>query len=81
MWHPDYLVARYGGDEFVALCLGPLDKLEAQIIQLAQDLSQLTPAIQFSYGIAQYQHDWQSAFKLADSNMYHQKRLKKAAAK
>ncbi|WP_445773605.1 sensor domain-containing diguanylate cyclase [Shewanella sp.] len=81
MWHPDYLVARYGGDEFVALCLGPLDKLEAQIIKLAQDLSQLTPAIQFSYGIAQYQHDWQSAFKLADSNMYHQKRLKKAAAK
>ncbi|MCL1114235.1 sensor domain-containing diguanylate cyclase [Shewanella basaltis] len=81
MWHPDYLVARYGGDEFVALCLGPLDKLEAQITQLAQDLSQLTPAIQFSYGIAQYQHDWQSAFKLADSNMYHQKRLKKAAAK
>ena len=77
MWHPDFLVARYGGDEFVALCRGPVETLEEQIKRLQQELSQLTPAIQFSYGIAQYQQNWQSAFKMADNNMYQQKRLKK----
>lgn len=77
MWHPNFLVARYGGDEFVALCRGPIETLEAQINQLQQDLALLTPSIHFSYGIAQYQQDWQMAFKQADSNMYQQKRLKK----
>lgn len=79
MWHPQYLLARYGGDEFIALCCGPIDTLEQKIIQLQQDLMALTPPIRFSYGFAQYKEDWQSAFKQADHNMYSQKRLKKSS--
>ncbi|MGX9461444.1 sensor domain-containing diguanylate cyclase [Shewanella sp. A14] len=77
LWHPHFLVSRYGGDEFVALCSGTEDGLHQQIAQIQSDLAQLTPPIRFSYGIAQYQQDWSSAFKQADNNMYHQKRLKK----
>ncbi|WP_443019402.1 sensor domain-containing diguanylate cyclase [Shewanella sp. SG41-4] len=77
IWHPHFLVARYGGDEFIALCHGPIDVLEQQITQLQHDLALLTPAINFSYGFAQYNQDWASAFKQADNNMYSQKRLKK----
>ncbi|GGP48916.1 GGDEF domain-containing protein [Shewanella algicola] len=76
IWHPAFLVARYGGDEFIALCHGPLETLETQIIQIQKELSQLSSAIYFSYGIAQYQQDWNKSFKQADSNMYQQKRLK-----
>ncbi|WP_352289732.1 diguanylate cyclase domain-containing protein, partial [Psychrobacter sp. GW64-MNA-CIBAN-0177] len=54
MWHPHFLVARYGGDEFIALCRGPIDVLEQQITQLQHDLTLLNPAIHFSYGLAQY---------------------------
>ncbi|MCT8988238.1 GGDEF domain-containing protein [Shewanella phaeophyticola] len=67
---------RYGGDEFVALCYDPLETLETQITQIQKELGQLSPAIYFSYGIAQYQQDWSKSFKQADSNMYQQKRLK-----
>jgi diguanylate cyclase (GGDEF)-like protein len=77
MWHPHFLVARYGGDEFIALCRGPIDVLEQQITQLQHDLTLLNPAIHFSYGLAQYNQDWSNAFKQADNNMYSQKRLKK----
>jgi diguanylate cyclase (GGDEF)-like protein len=77
MWHPHFLVARYGGDEFVALCRGPIDILEQQITQLQQDLAACVHGIHFSYGFAQYNQDWESAFKQADNNMYSQKRLKK----
>jgi diguanylate cyclase (GGDEF)-like protein len=77
MWHPHFLVARYGGDEFIALCRGPIDVLEQQITQLQHDLTLLNPVIHFSYGLAQYNQDWSNAFKQADNNMYSQKRLKK----
>jgi diguanylate cyclase (GGDEF)-like protein len=77
MWHPHFLVARYGGDEFIALCRGPIDVLEQQEIQLQHDLALLSPANHFSYGFAQYDQDWANAFKQADNNMYSQKRLKK----
>jgi diguanylate cyclase (GGDEF)-like protein len=77
IWHPQYLLARYGGDEFVALCCGPRDILEQQIIQVQQDLAASIPAICFSYGVAEFKQDWQSAFKQADNNMYQQKRQKK----
>nr|WP_303648567.1 sensor domain-containing diguanylate cyclase [Shewanella metallivivens] len=80
IWHPAFLVARYGGDEFIALCHGPLEILETQITQIQKELSQLTPAIYFSYGIAQYQQDWSKSFKQADNNMYQQKRLKSQGA-
>ncbi|MGI2179268.1 sensor domain-containing diguanylate cyclase [Shewanella frigidimarina] len=80
MWHPHFLVARYGGDEFIALCRGPIDVLEQQVIQLQHDLALLSPAIHFSYGFAQYDQDWANAFKQADNNMYSQKRLKKQLA-
>ncbi|AZG71525.1 sensor domain-containing diguanylate cyclase [Shewanella livingstonensis] len=79
LWHADFLVARYGGDEFVALCRGPIEAIELQIKQLQQDLAACSPAIHFSYGFAQYDQDWTSAFKQADNNMYSQKRLKKRA--
>jgi diguanylate cyclase (GGDEF)-like protein len=77
LWHPHFLVARYGGDEFIVLCRGPINILEQQITQLQNDLSQLNPAIYFSYGFAQYDQDWANAFKQADHNMYSQKRMKK----
>ncbi|MCL1151992.1 sensor domain-containing diguanylate cyclase [Shewanella ulleungensis] len=77
LWHPHFLVARYGGDEFIVLCRGPINILEQQITQLQNDLSQLDPAIYFSYGFAQYDQDWANAFKQADHNMYSQKRMKK----
>lgn len=77
MWHPQFLVARYGGDEFVALCHGPIEVLIQQITQMQDELTQLTPAIHFSYGVAQYDKDWENAFKQADNNMYSQKKLKK----
>jgi diguanylate cyclase (GGDEF)-like protein len=80
LWHPEFLVARYGGDEFVALCRGPIDTLEQQVTQLQQDLAACVHGIHFSYGFAQYDQDWESAFKQADNNMYTQKRLKKWSA-
>ncbi|GAA0780742.1 GGDEF domain-containing protein [Shewanella aestuarii] len=77
MWHPQFLVARYGGDEFVALCHGRIEVLTQQIIQMQDALIQFTPAIHFSYGIARYEQDLESAFKQADNKMYSQKKLKK----
>ena len=81
MWHPQFLVARYGGDEFVALCHGPIEILMRQMTKMQDELTQLTPAIHFSYGLAQYEQDWESAFKQADNNMYSQKEFKKTASK
>ena len=80
LWHSEFLLARYGGDEFVALCRGPIETIEKQISQLQQDLAALSPGIHFSFGIAHYVQDWASAFKQADNNMYIQKGLKKRPA-
>jgi len=80
LWHSEFLLARYGGDEFVALCRGPIEIIEKQISQLQQDLAALSPGIHFSFGIAHYVQDWASAFKQADNNMYIQKGLKKRPA-
>ncbi|MGS0691259.1 sensor domain-containing diguanylate cyclase [Shewanella sp. 30m-9] len=88
-WHSKHLIARYGGDEFVALCHGPLEQLEEDLKQIRQMLAEQhlsdkpayksMPDIQFSYGIADYQGDLNTSFKAADRLMYQHKRGKKAS--
>ncbi|MGB0894004.1 MAG: sensor domain-containing diguanylate cyclase [Parashewanella sp.] len=79
-WGKDGLVGRFGGDEFVFVSYGPLtdvrSKMKSLQTQLLQDCD-----IQFSYGIAEYDNNWQQAFKNADMEMYLQKRAKKSARK
>ena len=72
------LIGRFGGDEFVLIAYGPLGKLKLQIEQVQQALNH-SADIQFSYGIAAYEDNWQQAFKQADADMYLQKRSKKNA--
>ncbi|MCL1110811.1 sensor domain-containing diguanylate cyclase [Shewanella schlegeliana] len=85
-WHLKHLVARYGGDEFIALCHGPLSQIEDELNQIQQALAtqySLEKAagkqaieVKFSFGIASYSHKWSQCFKAADDNMYQQKRRK-----
>ncbi|GIU18350.1 sensor domain-containing diguanylate cyclase [Shewanella sp. MBTL60-007] len=85
-WHPKHLVARYGGDEFIALCYGPICEIEDDLNRIQQILaaqySQEKTAgrqaieVKFSFGIASYSRGWSRCFKIADDNMYQQKRKK-----
>ncbi|MCL1058901.1 sensor domain-containing diguanylate cyclase [Shewanella gelidimarina] len=75
-WHQKQLVARYGGDEFIALCHGPLERIESEIIAIETDLSE-QGAVSFSYGIEQYNGQWNKTLKAADEAMYRNKRGKK----
>ena len=90
-WHKQYLVARYGGDEFIVLCHGPLEKVEADLTLMQQALTEqqsgLSPhtsgnfsqSISFSYGIAKFQGNLAASFKTADDIMYRNKRLKQSS--
>lgn len=75
-WHQKQLVARYGGDEFIALCHGPLERIESEIIAIEDDLSE-QGAVSFSYGVEQYNGQWNKTLKAADEAMYRNKRGKK----
>lgn len=77
-WFEHHLVARYGGDEFVALCHGPKEVLVQQLDNIQKQLQNLTPQISFSYGISEYHLNWNHAFKEADLIMYANKRAKKS---
>ena len=77
-WQNDSLIGRFGGDEFVVVTYGPLAKIKYEIEELQKELIQ-NIGVQFSYGIASFKQDWQSAFKEADSEMYLQKRAKKSS--
>ncbi|RYV01055.1 deoxyguanosinetriphosphate triphosphohydrolase [Shewanella sp. OPT22] len=79
-WQNESLIGRFGGDEFVVVTYGPLAKIKFELEQLQKDLIQGL-GVQFSYGIAAFKQDWQSAFKDADSEMYLQKRAKKNSLK
>lgn len=88
LWHPKHLVARYGGDEFIALCHGPLEQIEKELKLIRQMLAEqyLSESgaaeqnagikVEFSFGIAKYCGDWNNCFKTADDYMYQNKRLK-----
>ncbi len=91
-WHKQHLIARYGGDEFIALCHGPKVQIEADLQQLEHALleteitqptadAQPHSTISFSYGIANYHGHLDASFKIADKMMYQNKRLKQSAAK
>ncbi len=75
-WHENHLVARYGGDEFIAVCHGPLEKIMADLNEIQQQLDSEISKVQFSYGIAEYSNNWQQAFRSADNEMYKHKRSK-----
>ena len=91
-WHSKHLIARYGGDEFIALCHGPQTQIEAEIQQIKQTLqdkmatdaaetqqTNVTPLISFSYGIADYQGLLDASFKAADRALYQNKYLKQSS--
>ena len=74
-WHEKQLVARYGGDEFIALCHGPLERVENEISHIETALSE-RGGISFSYGIEQYHGQLNKTIKAADEAMYRHKRAK-----
>jgi len=78
-WHEHQLVARYGGDEFIAICHGPLDKIMTDLAEIQQELDSEMSKVQFSFGVAEYTNNWQQAFRTADIGMYDRKRSKKNA--
>ncbi|WP_372871722.1 diguanylate cyclase domain-containing protein, partial [Shewanella sp.] len=80
LWHGKALVSRFGGDEFVVLSQGPEDRLRASLNSLLQELENEAIPVGFSYGIAPYASDWESAFSDADKAMYTQKFQRKQAA-
>lgn len=79
MWSPQFPVARYGGDEFVALLQGDEATLTTQLEALEIKMKEQSPPISFSYGIAEYFFNWEKSFKEADLRMYSAKRAKKLA--
>ncbi|QQX82479.1 diguanylate cyclase [Shewanella sp. KX20019] len=74
-WHDKQLVARYGGDEFIALCHGPLERINNEINAIEKALEQ-QGLVSFSYGIEQYNGQWNKTFKAVDEAMYRNKRDK-----
>jgi diguanylate cyclase (GGDEF)-like protein len=81
-WQNKGLISRFGGDEFVALCHGPLAQLEHDLENIRRTLHQGSElSLGFSYGITPFETDWLQSFKTADQAMYEQKRAKKKAIK
>ncbi|MCL1048748.1 diguanylate cyclase [Shewanella abyssi] len=74
-WHDKQLVARYGGDEFIALCHGPLERINDEISTIEKALV-VQGLVAFSYGIEQYNGQWNETFKAVDAAMYRNKRGK-----
>ncbi|RLV61515.1 GGDEF domain-containing protein [Parashewanella curva] len=72
------LLGRFGGDEFAVIIHGPITQLKQKIARTQKQLAHES-GVEFSYGIAKYENNWQLAFKKADSEMYLQKRAKKNA--
>lgn len=77
-WPHKVLLGRFGGDEFVVICQGPEEKVRLELTHMESELTGKTQfPVKFSAGIADYQGDWQQAFKQADAAMYLEKRTKK----
>ncbi|MEC4727012.1 sensor domain-containing diguanylate cyclase [Shewanella sp. D64] len=76
-WHEKQLIARYGGDEFIAICRGPLSSILADMHAIQLELNTDASHIYFSFGIAEYDGHWQRAFRDADIKMYEHKRSNK----
>ncbi|WOT06159.1 sensor domain-containing diguanylate cyclase [Shewanella youngdeokensis] len=76
LWHEQHLVARFGGDEFIALCHGSLTQIENDLGTI-QDTLRQQGNISFSYGIEHFNGQWNKTLKAADDAMYCQKRAKK----
>ncbi|MGS0682477.1 sensor domain-containing diguanylate cyclase [Shewanella sp. 125m-7] len=85
-WHEKHLVARYGGDEFIALCHGPLEQITSDLTKIKQTLAspntddlnheKVRPEVKFSYAITLYQGNFNASFKAANDILYQNKRLK-----
>ncbi|WMB72065.1 sensor domain-containing diguanylate cyclase [Shewanella oncorhynchi] len=79
-WQNKGIISRFGGDEFVALCHGPLAQIEQDLDDMRKTLNQGSElSLGFSFGIAPFEADWYQSFKTADHAMYEQKRAKKKA--
>ena len=74
---PPALVSRFGGDEFVLLCYGSESWLRERLQQAEARLAADEVAVYFSAGIAPFNGDMEYSLKLADSQMYRQKRARK----
>jgi len=78
-WHEHQLVARYGGDEFIAICHGPLEKVMTDLAEIQRELDSEMKKVHFSFGVSEYTNNFQQAFRVADIGMYDHKRSKKCA--
>ncbi|TVL07703.1 deoxyguanosinetriphosphate triphosphohydrolase [Shewanella algae] len=74
---PPALVSRFGGDEFVLLCYGSENWLRERLQQAEARLAADEVAVYFSAGIAPFNGDMEYSLKLADNQMYRQKRARK----
>ncbi|MFT5790253.1 MAG: PleD family two-component response regulator, partial [Shewanella sp.] len=54
---------------------GPLERIESEIIAMGKSLNK-QGNITFSYGIEQYNGQWNKSLKAADEAMYRHKRSK-----
>jgi len=79
-WGKKQLLARFGGDEFVALCQGPEYRLQDQLQAMTEELADGHIKVGFSYGIVPYAGHWEQAFTLADAAMYRHKGSRKRVA-
>ncbi len=70
-------MSRFGGDEFVLLCYGSESWLRERLQQAEARLAADEVAVYFSAGIAPFNGDMEYSLKLADSQMYRQKRARK----
>ncbi|MGI2259150.1 sensor domain-containing diguanylate cyclase [Shewanella sp. GXUN23E] len=79
-WGSSTPIARFGGDEFVALRRGNAASVQRELENIRQSLTlQAGYTVQFSAGLAPFINNWNKAFKQADKAMYAQKRLLKAS--
>lgn len=78
-WGDTTPMARFGGDEFVALRQGSSAQIRNELKDIRAYLAtQPGHPVQFSAGWAPYINNWSQAFKEADKAMYAEKRKQKA---